>query len=52
LLFGLLAGRARDAAAQQLEVLISSLRASAQDTLAALQRRGFRIARDPAAHEL
>lgn len=31
--------------AEELEALISSLRASAQDTLAALRRRGFRIAR-------
>jgi hypothetical protein len=32
--------------AEQLAALISSLRGSAQETLAALQRRGFRIARD------
>jgi hypothetical protein len=31
---------------EQLAALISSLRGSAQETLAALQRRGFRIARD------
>ena len=31
---------------EQLVALISSLRGSAQETLAALQRRGFRIARD------
>jgi hypothetical protein len=32
--------------ADQLAALISSLRGSAQETLAALHRRGFRIARD------
>jgi hypothetical protein len=32
--------------AEQLAALISSLRGSAQETFAALQRRGFRIARD------
>ena len=31
---------------EELEALISALRASAQDTLAALRRRGFRIARN------
>lgn len=31
----------------ELEALISSLRSSAQETLAALRRRGFRIARHP-----
>jgi hypothetical protein len=31
----------------ELEALICALRASAQDTLAALRRRGFRIARHP-----
>ena len=33
--------------ADELEALICALRASAQDTLAALRRRGFRIARHP-----
>jgi hypothetical protein len=33
--------------AEELEALISALRTSAQDTLAALRRRGFRIARYP-----
>jgi hypothetical protein len=32
--------------AEELEALISALRSSAQDTLAALHHRGFRIARN------
>jgi hypothetical protein len=32
---------------EQLKALIQSLRDSAQDTLAALRRRGYRIERDP-----
>ena len=32
--------------AEELEALIGSLRGSAQETLAALRRRGFRVARD------
>ena len=31
---------------EQLEALIAALRGSAQDTLSALRRRGFRVARD------
>jgi hypothetical protein len=32
---------------EELDALISALRSSAQETLAALRRRGFRIARRP-----
>ena len=35
------------AESDELEALIYALRSSAQDTLAALRRRGFRIARHP-----